>query len=215
MSLLQTKNTHQNYKWIIIIFDMGRNPRALHKADRIDPHPKKPSARPHKRRRTQEASEEPEEQGAHVLPETEIDMEDARVESLAEEMSDADGMSDGESGEDGNDGDEDMDDEEGDGEGEASEVFTVGRSVHEAEDKPKRTGSVLRSAKVPCHVCMLTPSGNLCGAHARRARAAARGRVPVQVKPVSAPDGGVSQGGQVQRPTGVSGDRAEAHEGRV
>lgn len=130
-----------------------RNPRALYKADRIDPHPKKPSARPHKRRRAQEPPPEESEAAPDVpVGSHEVDIEDARVDSMEQDMSADDGHSDG-----GESDEVDGEDSDGDGDGDGEEeVFSVARSVHEAEDKPKRTGSVLRTAKVPLysHVLM-------------------------------------------------------------
>ena len=122
---------------------MGRNPRALYKADRIDPHPRKASERPQKRKHAREAAVEEAPLVEHDEEEVPEDVEE-QVSEAEQEFQDEDAgeqnMDDNE--DDDNDADDDV-------EGfDAPEVFTTAKSVHDLEKPAARVGSVSRSAKV-------------------------------------------------------------------
>ena len=166
---------------------MGRSTRAYFVADRIEPHPRRGPARPHKRRKT---PKEDDGDSTEVVAAVQVTMDHEEMELAAPEVARAldeavpsdeeDGAEEeqeigvddddddepeegGEAGEDAEvqdaEADEDtaavdMDDAgeafsgEEDDEDEGEETFAGARSLHEPEDKPKKTGSVLRNIKV-------------------------------------------------------------------
>jgi hypothetical protein len=129
---------------------MGRSTRAYYVADRIDPHPRKGPARPHKRQKGTPV-EVPEDSAPDVdVQDLQEDVEDETI-GVEEEM-EVDEQLDAGDVEEAGEGEEEEDGEEEDGAEEAEEgemeVFTTGKSLYDIETVKKPAGSVLRSAKV-------------------------------------------------------------------